>query len=120
MVHLPKKTLDDLEFYKVTEQIADFAITPLGKASCINIEPLPDQDIMLKELNKVSEYLCSFGNDNRIPNHGFEDLSTVVKLLRIENSVLEIIACRNIAEASNTVNTLLEFFRKQTTLTYFP
>ena len=75
MAYLPKKTLEDLEFFEVTEQISDFAITPMGKASCIALEPMADRDTMLKELHSVSEYLASFDNDNRIPNHGFEDLS---------------------------------------------
>ena len=112
MGYLPKKTLEDLEFFEVTEQIADFAITPMGKASCSALEPLMEQEAMLKELHIVSEYLSSFDNDNRIPNHGFEDLSPALKLLKIENSVLEIIAFRNIAAASQTVNTLLLFFNK--------
>ena len=112
MGYLPKKTLEDLEFFEVTEQIADFAITPMGKASCTALEPLMEQDAMLKELHIVSEYLASFDNDNRIPNHGFEDLSPALQLLKIKNSVLEIIAFRNIAAASQTVNTLLLFFNK--------
>ena len=112
MGYLPKKTLEDLEFFEVTEQIADFAITPMGKASCTALEPLTEQDAMLKELHIVSEYLASFDNDNRIPNHGFEDLSAALQLLKIENSVLEITAFRNIAAASQTVNTLLLFFNK--------
>lgn len=112
MGYLPKKTLEDLEFFEVTVQIADFAITPMGKASCTALEPLMEQEAMLKELHIVSEYLASFDNDNRIPNHGFEDLSPALQLLKIENSVLEIIAFRNIAAASQTVNTLLLFFNK--------
>ena len=112
MGYLPKKTLEDLEFFEVTKQIADFAITPMGKASCNALEPLMEQEAMLKELHIVSEYLASFDNDNRIPNHGFEDLSPALQLLKIENSVLEIIAFRNIAAASQTVNTLLLFFNK--------
>ena len=118
MGNVPKKTLEDLEFFEVTEQIADFAITPMGKASCIALEPMAEQDTMLKELHSVSEYLASFDNDNRIPNHGFEDLSPAFKLLKIENSVLEITAFRNIAAASHTVNTLLVFLNKFKT--YYP
>ena len=112
MGYLPKKTLEDLEFFEVTKQIADFAITPMGKASCTALEPLMEQEAMLKELHIVSEYLASFDNDNRIPNHGFEDLSPALQLLKIENSVLEITAFRNIAAASQTVNTILLFFNK--------
>ena len=112
MGYLPKKTLEDLEFFEVTEQIADFAITSMGKVSCTALEPLIEQDAMLKELHIVSEYLASFDNDNRIPNHGFEDLSPAFQLLKIENSVLEVSAFRNIATASHTVNTLLLFLKK--------
>ena len=118
MGYIPKKTLEDLEFFEVTEQISDFAITPMGKASCIALEPMADRDTMLKELHSVSEYLASFDNDNRIPNHGFEDLSPAFKLLKIENSVLEITDFRNIAAASHTVNTLLVFLNKFKT--YYP
>jgi DNA mismatch repair protein MutS2 len=112
MGYLPKKTLEDLEFYRVTEQIADFAITPMGKASCVALVPMSEPDSLRKELLAVSEYLASFDNDNRIPNHGFEDLSPVFQLLKIENSVLEVSAFRNIAAASQTVNTLLLFLKK--------
>jgi DNA mismatch repair protein MutS2 len=112
MGHLPKKTLEDLEFYRVTEQISAFAITPMGKAAAQALTPLPDQKSLLPELQAVYEYLASFDNDNSIPNHGFEDLSTAFQLLKIENSVLEVNAFRNIAEASQTVNSLLKFLLK--------
>ncbi len=118
MGYLPKKTLEDLEFYRVTEQIADFAITPMGKDSCIALAPMPDPESLRSELFAVSEYLASFDNENRIPNHGFEDLSTAFQLLKIENSVLEVNAFRNIAVASQTVNTLLLFLKKFKT--YYP
>ena len=118
MGYIPKKTLEDLEFFTVTEQLSSFAITPLGKIACQKIVPLPDQFALLTELNCVSEFLASFENDNRIPNHGFEDLSPSFQLLKIENSVLEISSFRNIASASDTINTLLLFFKKLKT--YYP
>tara|TARA_A100001015_G_C15036918_1_gene736924 strand:- start:2200 stop:4353 length:2154 start_codon:yes stop_codon:yes gene_type:complete len=112
MGHIPKKTLEDLEFFSVTGQLSDFAVTPLGKEACLKLAPISDQDTLLKALHCVSEFLASFDNDNRIPNHGFEDLSPAFQLLKIENSVLEINAFRNIAAASETVNTLLIFIKK--------
>ena len=118
MGYIPKKTLEDLEFFTVTEQLSTYAITPLGKIACQKIVPLPDQLALLTELNCVSEFLASFENDNRIPNHGFEDLSPSFQLLKIENSVLEISSFRNIASASDTINTLLLFFKKLKT--YYP
>ena len=118
MGHIPKKTLEDLEFFTVTGQLADFAITPLGKIACQKIAPLSNQAKLLKELHCVNEFLASFENDNRIPNHGFVDLSPAFKLLKIENSVLEISSFRNIASASDTINTLLLFLKKFKT--YYP
>ena len=118
MGHIPKKTLEDLEFFTVTGQLADFAITPLGKIACQKIVPLSNQATLLKELHCVNEFLASFENDNRIPNHGFEDLSPAFKLLKIETSVLEISSFRNIASASDTINTLLLFLKKFKT--YYP
>jgi DNA mismatch repair protein MutS2 len=118
MGHIPKKTLEDLEFFTVTGQLADFAITPLGKIACQKIAPLSNQAKLLKELHCVNEFLASFENDNRIPNHGFEDLSPAFKLLKIENSVLEISSFRNISSASDTINTLLLFLKKFKT--YYP
>ena len=118
MGHIPKKTLEDLEFFTVTDQLSDFATTPLGKIACQKIAPLSDQIKLLLELNCVNEFLASFENDNRIPNHGFEDLSPAFKLLKIENSVLEISSFRNIASASDTINTLLLFLKKFKT--YYP
>ena len=112
MGYIPKKTLEDLEFFTVTDQLSDFAITPMGKIACQKIAPLSDQVKLLLELQCVNEFLASFENDNRIPNHGFVDLSPAFKLLKIENSVLEISSFRNIASASDTINTLLLFLKK--------
>ena len=118
MGHIPKKTLEDLEFFTVTDQLSDFAITPIGKIACEKISPLSNQEKLLQELHCVNEFLASFENDNRIPNHGFVDLSPAFKLLKIENSVLEISSFRNIASASDTINTLLLFLKKFKT--YYP
>mgnify|MGYP003314138817 FL=1 len=118
MGHIPKKTLEDLEFFTVTDQLSDFAITPMGKIACEKIAPLSDQEKILLELHCVNEFLASFENDNRIPNHGFVDLSPAFKLLKIENSVLEISSFRNIASASDTINPLLLFLKKFKT--YYP
>ena len=118
MGHIPKKTLEDLEFFTVTDQLSDFAITALGKIACQKIAPITNQELLLKELHCVSEFLASFENDNRIPKHGFEDLSPAFNLLKIENSVLEISSFRNIASASDTINNLLLFLKKFKT--YYP
>ena len=56
MGHIPKKTLEDLEFFTVTDQLSDFAITPMGKIACEKIAPLSDQEKLLLELHCVNEF----------------------------------------------------------------
>ena len=60
----------------------------------------------------MHEFVSSFDNENRIPNHGFEDISEALKLLRIENNFLEVDQFRKISLLSVTTNTLLKFFKK--------
>lgn len=109
---IPKKAFSDLEFTSVLEQLSQLAITDLGKESCTSLLPIENKEDLILQLHSVSEFASSFGNENRIPNHGFDDLSTEINLLKIENSVLEIEGFRRIASASETINILLKFFKK--------
>lgn len=118
MGYIPKKTLEDLELPEVLKQLSGFAVTPLGKNACLALEPMYENSMIEKQLFLVSEFQASFDNDNRIPNHGFDDLSDIYPLLKVENSVLEIEAFRSIATTTETINTLLLFFKKFKT--YYP
>jgi len=112
MGYCPKKTIEDLEFNAVLQQMATFAITPLGQAHCEGLKPQFDAKTCHCELQKVAEFTASFDNENRIPNHGFEDTSAAFPLLKIENSVLDIQSFRDFAANATTTNVLLHFFNK--------
>ena len=109
---IPEKSLLDLEFDTVLSQLGTHCITGLGKEAIAAIKPIDEEEEIVKDLTLVSEYVASFDNDNRIPNHGFDDLSAEISLLKIENSVLEIEGFRRIAAVNDTSNTLLKFFKK--------
>ena len=109
---IPDKSIVDLEFDTVLHQVSTYCITALGKATLLDIKPSSEKEQILKELNLVSEYVSSYDNDNRIPNHGFDELTAELSLLKIENSVLEIEGFRRIAAANETTNLLLKFFKK--------
>ena len=112
MVTIPDKTLEDLEYSEVLRQCADFAITPMGKKVIFALKPQTDDSVVLNNLQMTSEYCASFDNENRIPNHGFEDISSYFTLLKIENSVLELEAFRNLAQNTEITNTLIRFLGK--------
>ena len=118
MRKIPEKTLEDLEYNDVLQQCAAFAITSLGKQGVLDLRPQTDSSQIRAALARTSEYRASFDNENRIPNHGFEDTATYFQLLKIDNSVLELEAFRNLARATETTNTLFVFLHKFKT--YYP
>ncbi|SDB35471.1 DNA mismatch repair protein MutS2 [Flavobacteriaceae bacterium MAR_2010_188] len=112
MKKIHKKTLEDLEFYTVVEQLSKFAVTNLGKAKTLEIAPITDRDLLLKSLDLTNEYLASFYNDNRIPNHGFDEISRDLQLLKIENSSLETEGFRKISAITITSEGIIKFLKK--------
>ena len=118
MVSIPDKTLEDLEYSEVLRQCAAFAITPLGKEVVLGLKPQTEIEAVQNRLQMTSEYCASFDNENRIPNHGFDDCALSFQLLKIENSVLELEAFRNLARNTETANALVRFLDKFKT--YYP
>ena len=112
MINIHKKTLQDLEFPTVLEQVSNYCITELGKNEVLKIQAFSSSDEAILALNEVSEYVSSFENDNSIPNHGFDAISEDLKLLSIENTVLSIEAFRKIATIVSLSNGLISFFKK--------
>ena len=110
--NISEKTLQDLEFHTVLTQITAFCISGLGKEKILETLPIFNQRNLKKELHLVDEYLNSFETENRIPNHGFDNITQSVKRLAIENSFLEEEAYLKIAATSNTVNEHIKFFKK--------
>lgn len=112
MVRIGRKTLEDLEFPTVLQQVAHFCITEPGTESVLAIGPFQEKDDIVPELHRLKEFTASLHGDNPIPNHGFEPIFKELKLLGIENSSLEVAGFRRILSVSETTKTLLQFFTK--------
>ena len=111
-MNIQEKTLQDLEFNTVLAHISNRCVTLLGKEAASHIIPNSDREVILKSLGETNEYLSSFSNDNRIPNHGFEDIETELKLLKIENTTLELQGFKKIVHICEAVNAHKKFFEK--------
>ncbi|GAB5566012.1 MAG: DNA mismatch repair protein MutS [Winogradskyella sp.] len=118
MIRIHEKTLKDLEFFSVLEQLSEHTITALGKEAVLSILPIEVEAQLKRELDYVNEYLSSFDNDNRIPNHGFESISKEIKLLNIENTFLEVPSFQKLVSISITVNDIVKFLNKF--IEYYP
>lgn len=118
MGSITTKTLQDLEFHTVLEQLVLRCHTTLGKERAISIAPIDGHEKIKRTLGETSEYLASYTNENRIPNHGFDSVHQEIKLLRIENTTLEISGFRKIGTLCTTVSVQKKFFKKFKT--YYP
>jgi len=94
------------------EQISSFAVTSIGKKEILNLSPINEKDEIDYQLNLVSEYTSSFDNENKIPNHYFDEFLKEIRLLKIENSTIEVEGFRKISNTNYTVNKLIKFFKK--------
>ena len=112
MIKISAKTLSDLEFPVVREQISKFAVTSRGKEKILQIKPFSSYDKAVSALNQTQEYLLSYQQESPVPNHGFDPIDREIKFLGIEEATLEAAGFRKIAGISETVNTQIRFFRK--------
>ena len=109
---IPKKTLEDLEYNIVIDQISNYCITSLGKEELLKMKPELEFDKINFNLDIVSEYLSSLENDNNFPNHGFESISRELKIIEIENSQLEIESFRKIKIVVELAILHIKFLKK--------
>ncbi len=112
MQKIHPKTLQDLEFPTVLQQVSTRCNTELGKEMALTLTPIANKEDLLEVLGQTSEYLASFSNDNRIPNHGFDNINSELSLLKIENSTLEISGFRKIGGICKTVAIHQKFLKK--------
>ncbi|WP_416441045.1 DNA mismatch repair protein MutS [Leeuwenhoekiella sp. A16] len=112
MIKIHPKTLSDLEFPRVCIQVSELCITEKGKAKALKIKPFGSFKKTTFALNQTNEYVSSDLQEAPIPNHGFDPLDHELKMLHIEDTILEVGSFRKITSISETVNTHILFFKK--------
>jgi DNA mismatch repair protein MutS2 len=105
---ITKKTLKDLEFHLILEEIKNFAIADLGIESIDKIIPFNQEESAKESLLLTDEYLSSFNNNNHIPNHTYYNLDKTIHLLKIENSYVE---AKELLETATNVRSFILLFR---------
>ena len=112
MIKVTAKTLQDLEFPTVCQQVSRYTVTGPGKDKALEIAPFSSYQTSLFSLRQTNEYVSSYQQESRIPNHGFDAIDQEIKYLGIEETRLEASSFRKIGSISETANTLIKFFRK--------
>ena len=112
MIKIQPKTLSDLEFPAVCAQVSERCITDMGKKKALDLKPEPNYRKTVFALNQTQEYINSELQESPIPNHGFDALDHELKMLQIEDTVLELGSFRKIGSLSQTANAHLVYFKK--------
>ncbi|MGB5941468.1 MAG: DNA mismatch repair protein MutS [Leeuwenhoekiella sp.] len=112
MIIIHSKTLTDLEFPTVCDQISELCITEKGKERALRIKPFRSFEQTVFVLDQTKEYLSSDVHQQPIPNHGFDAVDKELKLLHIEDTRLEVGSFRKINSISETSNDHLKYFKK--------
>ncbi len=112
MIKITAKTLSDLEFPTVCQQISRYTVTGPGKEKATQIAPFSSYEKTLFALHQTNEYVSSYQQESRIPNHGFDAIDQEIKMLGIEDTMLEASGLRKISAISETTNTQIKFFQK--------
>lgn len=112
MIHIHEKTLQDIEFPKVLHQVSGHCLTTMGTERVHSISPFSSIENAMWALNHTNEYLASLQNENRIPSHYFDTISSELKLLKISNSTLQAPGFVKLASISKTTMEIVGFLKK--------
>ena len=64
MAGIHPKTLQDLEFPTVLQQVSARCRTEHGKALALEIAPFTEEELIVEQLGQTAEYLSSFVSEN--------------------------------------------------------
>jgi DNA mismatch repair protein MutS2 len=108
----PQDTVEKLEFSKIKEILLQKCISENGRELLINSTfstHLHELEIQLKQ---VAELKSALDNAVHFPAQNYFSLDEEIKLLSIENNVLEGKQFRKIAAVVLTISEIFEFFKK--------
>jgi DNA mismatch repair protein MutS2 len=108
-----QQTLQDLEFTTIQEWLEELGIGPTAKKRLKVLTPTADKNYLLLELKKLKEFHTIRTEGESFPGLDFEELQKELRLLPIQNSVLEQEGFVRISRASELVNAIVYFFDKR-------
>lgn len=112
------QTLIDLEFDKILEWCAGYALSDRTKQKILNTSPLSDFDQLQESLSQLQDLKRIKDAERGFPSLEFEELDQELRLLKIKNAVVPLSGILKIHQASFLVNSIIEFFEEHAEQTY--
>ena len=105
-----QQTLLDLEFDKILDWCAQYALSESTKSRILKLVPISNYEILEEQLNQIEELKNIKEGEKGFPALEFENLESELRLLKIKNAVVPLSGILNIHQASYLVNQILIFF----------
>lgn len=107
MNHFDDQTIQDLEFSTLREMLVDFAVESTAKDRLAQLAPSTDRNKVLKELQRLEEYVRLRREGVSFPAIDFEELHQEIKWLQVKDSTLSEEGFERIHRASNLTNEII-------------
>ena len=112
------QTLLDLEFDKILEWCASFALSEQTKKKLLSTTPLSDFNKLQQSLSQLQDLKRIKDAEKGFPVIEFEALDEELKLLKIKNAVIPLSGILNIHQASFLINSIIDFFNQHAEQSY--
>ena len=107
-----QQTLLDLEFDKILDWCAEYALSESTKSRILKLVPISHYETLEEQLNQIEELINIKEGEKGFPVLEFENLESELRLLKIKNAVVPLSGILNIHQASYLVNQILSFFER--------
>lgn len=111
MFIFPSTSLLADEFLSIKNHISNYCLSPSGKARVMALVPGNDAEWIRLLLGKTNEFRRIISASENFPSENYKDLDRELKLLRIENSVLQPEQALNILLVTKTIAAIDHFFK---------
>jgi DNA mismatch repair protein MutS2 len=108
---IDQSTLEKLEYKKITNSVAHYAVTERGKTDILNLLPLENKDLVVKEGKLVEQAKEILIKNVQPPFEYIPDLSKSLEQSRIEGAVLiaqKILEILKLAKSSRSIKNFIK------------
>ena len=95
-----QQTLLDLEFDKILDWCAQYALSESTKSRILKLVPISNYESLEEQLNQIEELKNIKEAEKGFPVLEFENLESELRLLKIKNAVVPLTGILNIHQAS--------------------
>ena len=118
-----KKTLTQIDYYRIRDEIAEYCVSQEGKTSILEREPFKDIEEIEKNKNLSREWEKYFSKNYSNPLFGWENIKNLLPIIKMNGSSLTLEQVNNLGHfilSVNNVKKAIENHKIELELTLLP